>query len=233
MKNIKCNHITDNLERAFSKISSGNAILFLGSGFSASAIGLAGEEMPVAEELAKRIGDMQGFDAEKDLRYASSRYLEEGGSKPGLIKMLRETFTIKAVKEHHKSIASAPWRKVYTTNYDSCYERAAEQVGKSICSVDITEKPSNFNRESNVCVHLNGSLKSLNSESLESGFKLTTSSYLSPESFLKSYWAYPFKRDLELSSAIIFVGYSMYDIEIQKILHENPEYKEPIAKPCI
>jgi tetratricopeptide (TPR) repeat protein len=73
-------------------------------------------------------------------------------------------------------------------------------------------------------VHLNGSLRSLSVEALETNFKLTTSSYLAPESFTSSNWNFPFQRDLEFASAIVFVGYSMYDIEIQKILHANPHY---------
>lgn len=225
MENINYNgKKTDHLESVLDKISSGNAILFLGSGFSASAHGLDGENMPMAEILAQRIGDLQGFDAEKDLRYASSRFLAKGGDRLDLIKMLRETFTVKEVKNHHKAIASAPWRRVYTTNYDLCYEKASEQIGILVDTVDIEDRPSDFQGRNRICVHLNGSLNNLKPDSLDNEFKLTTSSYLSTDSFLNSAWAYPFQRDLEFSSAIVFAGYSMYDIEVQKILHENPEY---------
>lgn len=208
------------------KVVNRGAVLFLGSGFSASASGLDGEDMPIAEDLARQIGTLGGFDAEKDLMYASSKFLDDGKEKSDLIRMLRETFTVREVKEHHKQIAKAPWRKVYTTNYDLCFERAAEQNGSLVETVDLTSPPSKFSARRNVCVHLNGSLSSLSEESFESGFKLTTSSYLSPNSFLTSLWSHPFQRDLELASAIIFIGYSMYDIDIQKILHQNSNYKQ-------
>lgn len=216
--------IDASLNELLRKIVSRNVVLFLGSGFSASAHGLSSKEMPIAAALAQRIGDLNNFDADNDLRYASSRYLTKGGDKTKLIKMLRETFTVKAVEESHKAIASAPWRRVYTTNYDLCYERAAEQIGKLVETVDLSTRPSDLQANSNVCIHLNGSIKNLSIDALDSDFKLTHSSYLSPDSFLNSAWFYSFKRDLEFSSAIVFVGYSMYDIEVQKILYENPEY---------
>lgn len=207
-------------------VASRNAILFLGSGFSASARGVENEEMPTAQDLAQKIADLQGFDAEKDLRYASSRYLDGGGDKAKLIQLLKETFTVREVKAHHITIASVPWRRVYTTNYDMCFERAAEKSNKIYDSVDLNSNPSEYAAKNNVCVHLNGSLKSLNQEALDDAFKLTNSSYLSLDSFLTSNWRYPFQRDIDFSSAIIFVGYSMYDIEVQKILHADPAYRE-------
>lgn len=208
------------------RIASRNAVLFLGSGFSVSASGIGKDEMPAAKDLAQKIADLKGFDAESDLRYASSRYLNEGGDKPTLIKLLKETFTVREVKEHHVTIASLPWRRVYTTNYDMCLERAGEKAKKIFESVDLSSSPSEYAAKNNICVHLNGSLRNLSPETLDSAFKLTNSAYLSPNSFLTSNWRYPFQRDIEFSSAVIFVGYSMYDIEVQKILHANPDYRK-------
>lgn len=207
-------------------IASRNAILFLGSGFSASARGVDNEEMPTAQDLAQKIADLQSFDAEKDLRYASSRYLDNNGDKAALIKLLCETFTVRSVQDHHVNIASAPWRRVYTTNYDLCFENAAIKTGKRFDTVDLSSNPSEFSGRNNICVHLNGSLRHLNAETLDTTFKLTNSSYLSPDSFLTSSWRYPFQRDIDFASAIIFVGYSMYDIEVQKILHLDSTYRD-------
>lgn len=213
------------LDGLIKRVMSGNAVLFLGSGFSASARGLDDDEMPTAPGLAQKIADLQNFDAEKDLRYAASRYLDNGGDKTILIKLLKETFTVKKVEDHHVMIASAPWRKIYTTNYDVCFERAAEQAGKICDSIDLSSDPSEFAARNNVCVHLNGSLRNLNASTLDNDFKLTNSSYLSADSFLTSVWKYPFQRDIDFASAIVFIGYSMYDIEVQKILHSDPAYR--------
>ena len=65
----------------------------------------------------------------------------------------------------------------------------------------------------------------MNRQNINTEFKLTYSSYVSPMSFEKSSCYYFFKKDLDNSNAIIFIGYSVYDIEIAKILFEG-KYKE-------
>lgn len=220
MNNSRVDPLNDLLQRVVSR----GAILFLGSGFSATARGLGDEDMPTAKNLAERISHLKGFDSEGDLRYTAERFLKSGGGQAQLIQMLRETFTVRSVEDHHKAIASAPWKRIYTTNYDLCFEQAAAQVGKLVETVDLSAKPAEYAAKNNICVHLNGSLNDLTLDTLENAFKLTTSSYLSSESFVTSRWYYPFKRDLDYSSAIVFVGYSMYDIEVQKILNSDPEY---------
>lgn len=213
------------LNELLRRIVGGNAVLFLGSGFSADARGVTDEEMPLAGPLANAIGELGHFDGESDLRYAADRYIDENDPR-SMVDLLRQKFTVKTVGQHHRDIASVPWRCIYTTNYDLCIERAASDVGKIITTVDVSDSPASFTGMSDICVHLNGSLKNLSTETLNSDFKLSTASYLSPESFLTSLWHFPFQRDLEFSSAIVFVGYSMYDIEIQKILHLNAHYAE-------
>lgn len=207
------------------RVISGRAMLFLGSGYSADALGLDNSTLGTAASLANKIGDLGKFDADGDLRYAADRYLDGGAPGP-LIDLLHQRFTVKTSKEHHRQIASAPWRRTYTTNYDMCFETAATDLGILMRTVDLEAPPADFQAKKNVCVHINGSLKNLTSETLNHAFKLSTSSYLDAKSFLDSPWAFPFNRDLELASAIVFVGYSMYDIEVQKILHANSHFAD-------
>ena len=79
-----------------------------------------------------------------------------------------------------------------------------------------------------MCVHINGSINKLNQETLNSKFKLTHSSYLTSDEFRNSNWSYIFKKDLETCSSIVFIGYSLYDIEIEKILYNNPSFKNKV-----
>ncbi|PYD85007.1 hypothetical protein DNF23_51285 [Pseudomonas syringae pv. pisi] len=210
------------MESLVETISTGKALLFVGSGFARNAIALDNHELPTAEGLANAIGALGEFDADKDLRYASEKFMREDDPEK-LVEFLRNAFTIKKSLAHQQVISAAPWRRIYTTNYDMCVEESAKESGKRIDAVDLGDPPSEFLARKNICVHLNGSLKNLSVESLSSHFKLSTSSYLSADSFLESAWHYPFKRDLEMCSAIVFVGYSLYDIEIQKILYQNDE----------
>ncbi|REE19923.1 hypothetical protein B0G71_3040 [Paraburkholderia sp. BL27I4N3] len=91
---------------------------------------------------------------------------------------------------------------------------------------DLTDFPGDYLAKRATCVHLNGSVRNLQVEDLNDRFKLTSSSYLSAETFTNSAWHFPFKRDLEMCTALVFVGYSLYDIEIQKILYENPDFAQ-------
>ena len=150
------------IDNILKKINQGNAILFLGSGFSASAHDLNDETMPTAGALARKIsGLIPDFEPDDDLRYVTEYFLDSTNDHKELIKLLRETFTVKNVSTHHKAIASAPWRRIYTTNYDLCYERAAEYNGKVVETVDLSSNPADFSARNNLCVHLNGSLNSL------------------------------------------------------------------------
>lgn len=207
------------------KIGSGRAVLFVGSGYSHDALSVGSERLPTASGLAKAIGELGGFDSEDDLRYASERFMRLG-DKLALVKFLTERFTVTSPAEYHGEISAAGWRRIYTTNYDLLVERSAESKGLVIKPVELSSSVQENIYNHSICVHLNGSIQSLSVGSLDTNFKLTNSSYLSPNSFLTSPWNFAFKKDLELATAIVFVGYSLYDIEIQKILYEMPEFRE-------
>lgn len=207
------------------KIASGNVLLFIGSGFSSGATSLDGSVLPTAELLAESIGKLGKFDSEKDLRYSSEKFLRNNDAQI-LIDHLTSLFTVREVLPHQISISKAPWRRIYTTNYDLCLERAAESAKKLIKTADLADNPNDLLKSENLCVHLNGSLKNLSKETINTTFKLSQSSYISSESFTNSKWNFPFRKDLEMCSAVVFIGYSLYDIEIQKILHENKAFSE-------
>jgi len=216
---------TISLTPILTKIASGTALLFVGSGFARNSINFENNTFPTAKELANSIGKLGGFESEGDLRYAAEKFLRDKDPQI-LVNYLTEIFSVKTVQPHQTSICKAPWRRVYTTNYDLCVEEASRAAGKAVQAVDLSDDPGDFLTHRNICVHLNGSLRNLTAKTINSNFKLSTSSYISPDSFTSSNWNYPFRRDLEMCSAIVFVGYSLYDIEIQKILFENPEFSK-------
>lgn len=214
------------LTQLLTQISTGKAILFTGAGFSIGTKNVSGEEPPLAKNLAKEICRLGGFDEDNDLRYAADYFLSIS-SKAKLITLLKEKYSLTDVSDTHVNICKVNWMRSYTTNYDKSIEIASGMAGNVVECIDLNFRTDEYYKRNGLCVHLNGSIDSLNEESLENSFKLSTSSYISADSFVTSNWHYYFKRDLERSSAIVFVGYSMYDIDIQKILFENQEsFKE-------
>lgn len=216
-----------NTAELISRIASGQAILFAGAGFSSLTKNINAEEPSTAEDLAHAICELGDFPKDNDLRFATD-YFIANNNKSKLVTFLKNKYTIQSTHNIHNTICSAKWRRFYTTNYDKSIEMASANVGKRVECIDISFPTSSHYKKEGLCIHLNGSVESLNEDSIESAFKLSTSSYISPESFTQSDWNYYFKKDLERCSALVFVGYSMYDIEIQKILFENSQLREKI-----
>ena len=213
------------MDELVGRLSTGKAILFTGAGFSMSSKNVAGEEPSAGGELAKEICRLGGFAEDEDLRYATDYYMSNF-SKTNLVELLKQKYTLQSTSKAHETICSINWRRFYTTNYDKGVEISSSKVGKVVECIDVTHSAATYYKRDGLCIHLNGSIDSLTEDSLENSFKLSTSSYISPDSFLSSDWYYYFKKDLERSSAIVFVGYSMYDVEIQKILFENQSLRE-------
>jgi hypothetical protein len=216
--------IESDLESALRRIASGRALLFLGAGFSVGAKNVDDEEPPTARTLAHKISSLAGIPEDDDLKYASEYCLRNGHAKR-LMRFLSHKFTIKEATKAHKSVSRAPWRRVYTTNYDNCFELAARNAGRPVVGLTTIDAVDEYVKRKDICIHINGYIDRLTEESLNADFKLARSSYVAPDSFVNSAWSYTFKRDIETCSAIIFIGYSLYDIDIEKILFTSPTFK--------
>ncbi|MFP1736456.1 SIR2 family protein [Lonsdalea quercina] len=209
------------------KINSRRAVLFLGSGFSCDAVDFNKNSLPTATVLAQKIAKINGMNSFDDLKYTSDRVISDGHSDE-LVKLLRRTFSVKDVQKHHEIISSLPWCRVYTTNYDLCFEQAAKNIGIDYTTIDVSIDGLVELKRDNLCIHINGSLKNLNNDRLNSSFKLSESSYLSSDSIEHSQWFYPMQRDFEEANAIIFIGYSLYDIEVKRILLDGMSIKDKV-----
>jgi hypothetical protein len=208
------------------RLSSSNAMLFIGAGFSKSSKNIFDKELPLAGDLADEIGKLGNFNGDKDLPFSADKYLEKYNP-DNLIKLLEKLYTISKVSDEAKAIINLDYRRIYTTNYDNLIEQAAIENKHFIKSIDIEDEPMEHYKNNKICVHINGSIKNLNLNTINTTFKLSESSYLlNSDSFIDSDWMYAFKKDLESASAIIFLGYSLYDIDIKKILYADSFLKE-------
>lgn len=216
---------TDNtalLESILQLMQTGNGLLFVGAGFSSQAININNTEFKLAKSLSHEICKLGKFDQSDALDYATDYFLENN-SKEKLIDFIRTEFSVKEIQESHKKICEFDWLRVYTTNYDEVIETAYKFHGKDIQAVDIEMKADRYLQRKNLCIHLNGHISNLNNQTLENSFKLSMSSYLDPNSFLKSDWGYIFQKDIERSSVLLFIGYSLYDLDIQRVLKTQSE----------
>lgn len=207
------------------RISTGKAIAFTGAGFSFGTRNVLGTVPPMAKELARKLSLLSNLEESEDLMFAADVAVEYA-DRISVLDLLKDNYTLTFVSNSHESICKLPWRKFFTTNYDNSIELACLNVGKRVESVDLSYRPTIYLKKDNVCLHINGKIEGAEPNDLVSKIKLSDSSYLSPDSFTNSDWYYHFKKDLESASAIVFLGYSMYDMDVKKFLFENKELQE-------
>lgn len=225
------------LKRLLKLIASGKAILFAGGGFSSGAINIQNDNVPISNVLADKIDKMTGEMSHQNLMVASQNAIDNNMSAE-LIELIKDIFTVKQIQPYHKTIVALPWRRFYSTNYDFVIRDAGLENNKRIKCVTTSDSPSEYLKEKNLCVHINGHLDCLNNETLNTSFKLTDSSYLYNDALNNSPWVDHFQNELTLASAIVFIGYSLYDYNIKSLLfRKKDELKDKIyfitrEKPC-
>lgn len=238
---LQVNMQSDKLNSVIREVFNGNAILFVGAGFSKGAVGFD-DDIPTAERLAEiilKLMNRSSTDSKnpKDLAHISDYFInsfcKQNESKlDEFIAMMKRTFKVTEPKQYHLDIISAPWMFIYTTNYDDVIEYSGRVIKKMIEPLDLECEIPKYDNKTTYCLHINGRIENLKKDLLDNSFKLTHSSYLSSDLFGSQYaeWKSHFTNDLVYNSTVaIFIGYSLYDIEIEKILQQNSSIKDKVV----
>lgn len=214
------------IQDAIHHVLDGRAILFTGAGFSYGASRAENEPIPSSRILANKLLTEIGYtNSDGQLDKAAGAYLRRK-TKRELVDLLIKQFTVINVSKSHEILASLPWHRVYTTNYDMVFEEAGRKANKICTCVEGSDQPRQQLAKPNLVVHINGAISRLTEDSLDSSFKLISQSYAS-DSFEKSGWAFHFRNDIRAASVIIFIGYSMYDLDVRRVL-----FSEDISEKC-
>lgn len=209
--------IQDGIDAAFG----GEALLFVGAGFSHSALNRSGKLLPDGLKLAQHLLAKCGLSEQADLTLASQFFQDKFGSS-ALIKEVKELFTVDEVQPSHITVCNVPWKRLYTTNYDNVVETAYASHKKKLRSLTSKDSPYSVPKQSPFCLHINGYAITADERSLTADLKLTSTSYCT-QSFQQSPWCEYFKSDIRLASAVFFVGYSLADLDVSRILFEYGE----------
>lgn len=219
---------------AIRHILNGDAMLFVGAGFSKAAISAYnGKRMLTACELSKELCNEMGIPEKEDLSKVSNYFLGDKKDKEysiraqKLIKKLQDCFICKDVTDSQKIVAQKDWIRIYTTNYDDVLEVAGGGSSQYDRTPMTMKDAVNDIVAAKSIIHLNGFIRNLDKEHLENDFKLTTRSYL-VQNFKESEISGLFYEDLKEARAIVFIGTSLdYDFELQQILYSDA-YKDKI-----
>lgn len=212
------------LNEAIDKIFEKRSLLFLGAGFSSSAINLDGEKMPTGSALCSKLDNLTEYDNEGDLEEAAECYIEQFGEYQ-LVPLLKKTFCVKELSQAQKNISSQHWLRIYTTNYDDVIEKGAALNGISLTPVTLSGNVNDYKDKSSLVIHLNGSVYNLTGKTLNDEFKLTSSSY-TEKSILSSEWVSQLRFDIKMAEAIFYIGFSLKsDLDIKRIIAEDENIK--------
>lgn len=150
----------------------GNAILFLGSGFSLGAKNIRGNSFMTGWQLAKHLALLAKIEEDAPMEDAADEFIQQFGI-DGLIKELYEEFKSREITRAHEIIAQIPWKTIYTTNYDDVMEAAYAKMKKPLQPITFSDNLRDMTVSS--CIHINGFINRLNRKTIGGEFKLTDS----------------------------------------------------------
>ena len=202
----------------------GNAVLFVGAGFSKGAKNRRGSALKTGKGLAEELCRQCGI-PEMDLNYAASWYENQKGE-DSLKKLLFDEFLVQSVSSDQIFIGTIPWSRIYTTNYDNVIETVYESNKLQITPVDLRDAVSKVKGD-HLCVHINGYIKNIYNDNLRDTLRLTQESY-DADSIVDSEWISLFRKDISLAKVVVFIGYGLnnLDLDLRRILYKHTEIFE-------
>lgn len=215
--------MTRELDEVLENVLSGSAIAFLGAGFS------WGAKIPDPEAQGKFI-DLPGSNEAASLLAKHMGITENVGDagladiadiiKDGLVDIeydrklssfFLKYFTHALPSPQQKDIIGLPWRSIFTTNYDDVVEKASDETNFQFFSpnsdrLDIA--PGKV-----PVYYLHGRAADLVHPSSLDGFVISETNYLELARHNQAIYNRLF-GDIHAASEVVFIGYSLRDIEI-------------------
>jgi len=206
-------------EEAARRVHLGRSMAFFGAGFSRDATNINGDPVADTAKLAALLSEAVGETEPLPLDIAAQEY-ENKQLKPELPKLLQNEFRVSQVKDYQEHLSSLPWQRIYTTNYDNVVEFSRDKRGLPHTSPTAREKPRDFSGFFSV-VHLHGFVGRPSKEDWDEAYVLTDQQY-SADILRDSGWLETFRADAAYADAIFFFGYSVADLDIARLLYQNP-----------
>jgi hypothetical protein len=218
-----------------------DCLLFVGAGFSHSARRAQYEgqdpNLPIGGALAESLADALNEEDKSDLGDLSGQYQEKFGEH-GLLKLLTGLYTSDSATDEQKEICRYKWKEIYTTNYDNVLELCHTQNGTQYTRYGYTNVPSDLDYKKTPIIHINGYIDGVDIKIFSKEIRISNTHYCSDD-FSRSPWGERFRSDLSTARCIVFVGYSLYDLDVSRVLKSNNAIKdrtffivEPNAKPA-
>lgn len=216
-----------NYTDALSYIKSGDALLFLGSGFSLGATTVTGDKLPSVTSLTSRMVESinDKLDESKRIKYTDkngnpkvfnfskiSNFYSNNLGKKEFVSFLKSQFSVHNFTKTQSDIVNNPWLSIFTTNYDDIVEKISARTPVSRNTNKISEVD-----ESSSVIHVNGAIQSINYNNVNDELTLTNESYLKNK-FATSGLGEALTSLIKEAKVIFFIGFSFdSDLDIARL----------------
>ncbi|MCF1470998.1 MULTISPECIES: SIR2 family protein [Rhizobium/Agrobacterium group] len=203
---------------AISEIEAGTSVLFLGAGFSAEAINTNDEKIKDVTALIAYLLEKVGILSADgyDLDTAAEEFQREHGNEATIV-ALHKNFRTKVCTPDQAMVVTQPWRRIYTTNYDDVIETICSDSRKPLTKHTVSDPVSEPMPGTTQLLHIHGDIGRASAEEFAKSF-LLSERQRDNSPFLDSPWMRAFHNDMLAASSVIFVGFSLTDIDIRRLL---------------
>lgn len=207
------------IEEVIHRVSGGGAICFLGAGFSTEATDADGLQLlgtsKLEEEICKMIGaDRDSAGSLTDLAEFCQARAEFA---PKFHLLLVKKLTSTQPSANQRRLLNAPWRAVFTTNFDDVVERCIDPNRLQIVrpQSDVT----NIVAGRLPLYHLHGRARDLVETDIDPLIVVSETNYLELRNRNKPLHS-AFLNELHCATQVVFIGYSLRDAEIASRVFE-------------
>jgi hypothetical protein len=214
----------EEFQRRFNLARNGGGILFCGAGFSADCLNFNPEEtLGTGAQLLNLFNtELSQKPPYRDLQNAADALWDKIAD-IGMMKLLKERFTVSNVTSDMADLLSYPWQAVYTTNYDNALEIAAQAAHKSAEALNNTDNPDTAKPNLPI-IHLHGYVQKWDIHNIRESCVLGAESYA--KLTLARRWLNRFRRDIDQAQIVVFVGFNAGDFHLNQAINDLTGLRE-------
>lgn len=208
----------EEFQRRLNLARNGGGILFCGAGFSADCLNFKPDETlgTGAQLLDLFNAELRQKPPYRDLQNAADALWDKIADN-GMMKLLKDRFTVSNVTSDMADLLRYPWQAVYTTNYDNALEIAAQAAHKSVEALNNTDQPDTATPNLPI-IHLHGYVQKWDIHNIRESCVLGAESYA--KLTLVKRWLNRFRRDVDQAQIVVFVGFNAADFHLSQAIND-------------